>query len=135
LLHRLQCSQVCRKISAVALVDDAREHALTCSTTDPPVRVLLFGSGEWNKRCSTLHGTRPKHVSSDDIQEGRSAGVDPSWMSFDERLRYEGGKPFWETDAQSDDNQIPEHAPMTRVEDWPAVLKWAENYLAGSSAS
>jgi hypothetical protein len=123
--------QVCHRIGAIVLVDDAREHALACSTADPPVRVLLFGPGEWNRRRSVLCGTRPKDISSEDIQEGRPAGVDLSWMSFDERLRYEGGTAFWEQDALSEESQIPEHAPVTRVEDWPAVVKWAEDYLRG----
>jgi hypothetical protein len=99
-----------------------------CSTASPPVPVLLFGTGEWNKRRSVTRNTRPKDISSDKIQEGESAGVDITWMSFDERLKYEGGKRFWEEDEKSEESRIPDGAPVTRVKDWSEVVKWAENY-------
>jgi hypothetical protein len=93
--------------------------------------VLLFGTGEWNQRRSVVRGSRPEHVSSNDIQEGHPAGVDPTQMSFEERRRYEGGKRFWEADALSEDSRLPDDAPVLWAKDWPAVVSWAEENMGG----
>jgi hypothetical protein len=121
--------QVCQRIGAIALVDDAREHALACAAATPPVPVLLFGEGEWSKRRSIARGSRPPNVRSDDIKEGKDAGVDVSRMGFDERLRYEGGQEFWEDDERLEESQIPEGAPVIRTSDWAAVVDWARKQL------
>jgi hypothetical protein len=66
--------------------------------------VLLFGDYQWNKRISS---------SSDHRDE----------MSFDIRLRNEGGKRFWEEEHLV----VPEGVPLWRVKDWREVVSWVVN--------
>jgi hypothetical protein len=125
-------SQVCHNLGAIALVDDAREHAVSASGASPPVHVLLFGTAEWTKRHSVVRGTRSTDISSSQIQKGESAGVDPTQMSWDERRRFEGERKFWEDDER--DSVIPVHAPVEYVSDWQEVVRWAERWNSSKSA-
>lgn len=123
---------MCHGLGAIALVDDAREHAISCSDASPPVHVLLFGTAEWTKRHSVVRGTRPADIGSFQIQQGESAGVDPTQMSWDERLRFEGGSKFWENDER--ESVISVHAPVEYVTDWQEVVRWAERWKASKNA-
>jgi hypothetical protein len=77
---------------------------LSCVTTPSPTRVLLFGDYPWNTRIS---------FSSDHRDD----------MSFDVRLKHEGGKEFWKEEHLV----VPEGVPLWRVKDWSEVVRWVVN--------
>ncbi|KAJ8457468.1 hypothetical protein ONZ45_g18301 [Pleurotus djamor] len=85
---KLSKGQVCNDLGARLLIDDSAENAIQCSTHDPPTRVLLFGDYQWNKRTSGPSDYRDE-------------------MSFDIRLKAEGGREFWKEEAL----EIPKDAP------------------------
>lgn len=98
---------VCKAINAVALIDDALEHALAFAVSDPPIPVLLFGDGPWNRRVSRAHYVVD--------------GVDVGQMSFEQRYDYEGRTEFWKRDERAAMG-----TPVIRVKDWGEVVKWFE---------
>jgi hypothetical protein len=65
--------------------------------------VLLFGDYEWNKRTSSPADNRDE-------------------MSFKERERLEG-KDFWKGEKL----EVPEGAPLYRVNDWEEVVQWVKD--------
>ena len=95
--------QVCQKLGAKFLIDDSLENALKCVTASPPVPVLLFGDYEWNHRI------------------GRYGDV-KNETSFEDKLKRECGREFWR--EESVDKEVPEGAPLTRVNGWSEVLEW-----------
>lgn len=95
--------QVCHKLGAKLLIDDSIENALKCLHADPPVPVLLFGDREWNKRESKYENINTE-------------------LSFEQRLEKEGGREFW----KEENVEIPEGAPLTRVNDWVELVAWVE---------
>jgi hypothetical protein len=92
---------VCRDLGAQLLIDDCAENALSCAISPDPVRVLLFGDWEWNKRISSPADHR------DD-------------MAFAVRLEREKGRDFWKDEIV----EIPDGAPLWRVKDWGEVVSW-----------
>ncbi|KAL0576799.1 hypothetical protein V5O48_005169 [Marasmius crinis-equi] len=105
---KLSKAQVCADLNAQLLIDDSSENALQVSTsTSRPTPVLLFGDYEWNSRLSS---------SSDAVDT----------MVFDTRLLIEGGKEFWKDDSEKFDNHVPEGAPLYRVKDWAAAVRWVK---------
>ncbi|KAG5648251.1 hypothetical protein DXG03_006209 [Asterophora parasitica] len=96
--------RVCADLGAKLLIDDSAENALQCATFKHATPVLLFGDYEWNKRIS-----------------GSAEAKDD--MSFDRRLEAEGGREFWKFESVD----IPEDAPLHRVQDWSAVVRWVQN--------
>ena len=98
--------QVCADLKARLLIDDSSENALQVSTAAVrPTPVLLFGEYEWNSRLS-------------------SAADAVETMVFDTRLLIEGGREFWKEERLED--HIPEGAPLHRVKDWAAVIRWVK---------
>ena len=93
------------------MIDDSAENSLKCATADPPVPVLLFGDYAWNKRV------------------GRYSDVKAE-VSFEEKLKREGGREFWKDDAAQLEKEIPPGAPLTRVKNWDEVLEWVEKKRA-----
>jgi hypothetical protein len=93
--------QVCADLNAQLLIDDSAENAIHCASAASPTRVLLFGDYEWNKRLSG-HG---------DARDD---------MSFDRRLKAEGGREFWKEETVP----VPEGTPLWRVKDWGEVVRW-----------
>jgi len=71
--------EICRSISAVALIDDNLNHVLSCAKGQPPVPTVLFGEYVWNRRLS-----------------GSVSEVDR--MSYGERLSMEGRPGWWEAE-------------------------------------
>jgi hypothetical protein len=67
---------------------------------DPPIPVLLFGMYEWSKRLANI-----------DVQDPKTL------MDFMCRLEYEG-EAFW----LRDEMLVSDSVPMTRVQDWSAVV-------------
>ena len=65
--------------------------------------MLLFGDYAWNRRESKY----------DDIK---------AELSFEERLKKENGRKFWEDEIY----EIPSHLPLIRVRDWNDVVVWVE---------
>ena len=90
-------------MGAKFLIDDSLENAMKCLDHSPPIRVLLFGDNEWNKRESKYTDIKTE-------------------LSFDQRLKKEGGREFWKEEAV----KIPEGAPLTRVNGWDEVIAWVE---------
>jgi hypothetical protein len=126
-MHHCNLFQVCQELRAHALVDDSLENALACMAADPPVRVLLFGDTEWGTRRSVVNGLkRPGDLDGSIIQLGMAEGIDVTQMGFHERLRFEGGRRFWEEDAKAQ-----ESLACTRVRDWLAVVAWVEANVPG----
>ncbi|KAI8995432.1 hypothetical protein BD414DRAFT_479513 [Trametes punicea] len=103
LVTKLSKADVCRKIGAKFIVDDSIENGLKCVTTEPKVPVLLFGDYQWNQRVAH-YGNIKKEV------------------SFEEKLKREGGREFWKEEKV----EVPEGAPLTRVKNWDEVLQWVE---------
>lgn len=98
------CSvQVCHQIGAKLLIDDSLENTMKCAEAIPPVPSLLFGDSAWNQRESHY----------DDIK---------TELSFDERLKKEGGREWWKDEKVV----LPEGVPLTRVKDWAEVIAWVE---------
>ncbi|KAH9891014.1 hypothetical protein C8Q73DRAFT_702559 [Cubamyces lactineus] len=107
LVTKLSKAGVCRKIGAKFIVDDSVENALKCVQADPPVPVLLFGDYSWNQRAAH-YGDVKKEV------------------SFEEKLKREGGREFWKEEKVV----VPEGAPLTRVKSWDEVIQWVEKQKA-----
>ncbi|KAK1222901.1 hypothetical protein PQX77_014230 [Marasmius sp. AFHP31] len=103
---KLSKAQVCADLKARLLIDDSSENALQVSTAPVrPTPVLLFGDYQWNSRLSS---------SADAVDA----------MVFDTRLLIEGGREFWKEERLED--HIPEGAPLHRVKDWAAVIRWVK---------
>ncbi|KAJ3552817.1 hypothetical protein NM688_g3952 [Phlebia brevispora] len=102
-LTKLSKADVCLQLGAKFLIDDSLENALKCIKHPQPTQVLLFGNNAWNKR----------EASYKDIKDE---------LSFEERLKKEGGREFW----KEEEVEIPAHLPLTRVPDWEGVVAWAE---------
>lgn len=98
--------QVCLTIGAKFLIDDSLENALKCAKHPQPTPVLLFGNNAWNQR------------------EAKYGAIEDE-MSFEARLKKEGGREFWKDEVV----HIPAELPITRVPDWKAVVAWAEAAL------
>ncbi|KAJ8517041.1 hypothetical protein ONZ45_g5740 [Pleurotus djamor] len=101
---KLSKGQVCNDLGARLLIDDSAENAIQCSTHDPPTRVLLFGDYQWNKRTSGPSDYRDE-------------------MSFDIRLKAEGGREFWKEEAL----EIPKDAP---IPNYDCILRQVERVLS-----
>jgi hypothetical protein len=95
--------QVCTDLNAQLLIDDSAENALQCATAVFPTRTLLFGDYQWNKRLSRHDDARDE-------------------MSFDRRLKAEGGREFWKDETVP----IPDGAPLWRVKDWGEIVRWVQ---------
>ncbi|KAF8649756.1 hypothetical protein AX16_005523 [Volvariella volvacea WC 439] len=104
---RLSKAQVCNDLGAQLLIDDSAENSIQCATADPPVKVLLFGDYEWNKRIS-----------------GHGDATDE--MAFDNRLKANGGKEFWKEETLD----IPDGVPLWRVKDWGEVIRWVRQAIS-----
>uniref|UniRef100_A0A0W0F5U3 Uncharacterized protein n=1 Tax=Moniliophthora roreri TaxID=221103 RepID=A0A0W0F5U3_MONRR len=105
---KLSKAQVCANLQARLLIDDSSENAIQVAKPPPPTPptpVLLFGDYEWNSRVS----------SSSDANDT---------MVFETRLSIEGGKEFWKEEKLED--HIPEDAPIHRVKDWAAAVRWVK---------
>ena len=100
---RFVLKKVCNKIGAFILIDDSVENALECARASPPVKVLLFGDYQWNKRESRLDHVKDEY-------------------SYEERSRHEGSYDNW-WKKDSDDMHIPESLPIRRVKDWKEVKR------------
>ncbi|PSR80711.1 hypothetical protein PHLCEN_2v6627 [Hermanssonia centrifuga] len=107
-LTKLSKADVCLKLKAKVLIDDSLENALKCALHPQPTPVLLFGNNAWNQRESKYG----------DMKEE---------LSFEERLKKEGGREFW----KEENVKIPEGVPLTRVTDWTGVVQWVEAALQG----
>lgn len=90
-------------MGAKFLIDDSLENALKCVYHIPPTQVLLFGDNQWNKRESKYTDIKTE-------------------LSFAERLEKEGGREFW----KDEEVQIPDEAPLKRVDSWEEVVAWVE---------
>lgn len=88
-------------MGASVLIDDSVENALVCAAADPPIRILLFGDYEWNKRESRVETAKDE-------------------MSFNARLLHEHGREWWKD--ESVDPVLPRN--VTRVKDWHDVVRW-----------
>ena len=97
-------SQVCLDLGAKLLIDDSLENALSCTSHNPPIPVLLFGDYEWNKRQSFDTDHRDE-------------------MTYSHRLEIEGPE-FWKKDELK--VVYPKGAPLWRVKDWGEVIGWIE---------
>jgi hypothetical protein len=95
--------KVLRFVGAVALVDDSLDNALSCVLDKQPVRVLLFGDYEWNKRSSTMHED-PNSFDMLSYDERQKLGLSPDLENY-------GNLP----------------AGIDRVRDWPAVVEMARS--------
>ncbi|KAK7041678.1 hypothetical protein VNI00_008967 [Paramarasmius palmivorus] len=105
---KLSKAEVCANLQARLLIDDSSENALQVAAPTPPIPptpVLLFGDYEWNSRVSSAKDA-----------------VDT--MVFDTRLQIEGGREFWKEEKLED--HIPEGAPIQRVKDWAAAVRWVK---------
>ncbi|KAI0757327.1 hypothetical protein C8Q80DRAFT_1133095 [Daedaleopsis nitida] len=111
LVTKLSKADVCRKIGAKFMIDDSIENALKCVTADPPVPVLLFGDYQWNQRV------------------GRYLNVKDE-VSFEEKLKREGGREYWKEESANLEKEIPPGAPLTRVKNWGDILDWVEKKKA-----
>ncbi|CDO70228.1 hypothetical protein BN946_scf184942.g28 [Trametes cinnabarina] len=107
LVTKLSKADVCRKLKAKFLVDDSAENAVKCVTTEPQVPVLLFGGYAWNQRVAQYSDVKKE-------------------VSFEERLKREGGREFWKEEKL----ELPEGAQLTRVKDWEEVMQWVEKQKA-----
>lgn len=85
------------------MIDDSLENGLKCAKATPPVPILLFGDNQWNQR------------------EAKYANIKDE-LSFDERLKKEGGREFWKDENVT----IPEGLPLVRVKGWQDVVRWVE---------
>ena len=94
------------KIGASVLIDDALENALDMATTAIPC--LLFGAYPWNKRSSATGSKEREQMS---YAEVRAAGLE--YLEDEEDLVR--------------DEDLPQG--ITRVDDWPAVVAWAQANL------
>jgi len=101
-LTRLSKAEVCHKLGAKFMIDDSMENALKCARADPPVPVLLFGEYAWNEREAKFGDMREE-------------------MSFEERLKKEGGREFWHDD---DVKELPKG--LIRVKNWEEVVRWVQ---------
>lgn len=99
--------QVCLKLGAKLLIDDSLENALKCVNHPQPTPTLLFGDNAWNQRAVSY-----KNIGNE--------------LSFEERLKRENGRKFWEDEVVN----IPEHLPLTRVPDWEGIIAWVEAALS-----
>ncbi|KAI9068017.1 hypothetical protein FKP32DRAFT_1643051 [Trametes sanguinea] len=107
LVTKLSKADVCRKLGAKFLIDDSAENAIKCVTTEPQVPVLLFGDYAWNQHAAHY----------DDVTKE---------VSFEEKLKREGGREFWKEDKLV----VPEGAKLTRVKNWEEVVQWVETQKA-----
>ncbi|KZT06302.1 uncharacterized protein LAESUDRAFT_726129 [Laetiporus sulphureus 93-53] len=106
MMAKLSKADVCKKLGAKLMIDDSLENALKCIDHQPPVPTLLFGDYQWNKRQAQYVDIRFE-------------------VSFDERHRLEGGREWW----KDDEVEIPESAPLKRVNHWKEVVSWVEQNL------
>ena len=83
---------------------------MKCATAVPPVPVLLFGDYAWNQRMGQYKDIKAE-------------------VSFEEKLKREGGREFWKEEAVV----VPEGAPLMRVKGWREVLEWVEAKKAEGS--
>jgi hypothetical protein len=97
---------VCQSISAVALIDDNLNHVVSCAAGRPPVPTVLFGKYKWNERLSASVSELDR-------------------MSYDERLRVEGGQAgWWERDNL---NELP--VLVRRCAVWDGVVDVLKDLL------
>ncbi|KAF8528019.1 hypothetical protein BU17DRAFT_38778 [Hysterangium stoloniferum] len=104
----LSKGEMCRKLEASLLIDDAVENVLSCANCPAgQTPSLLFGSYEWNRRCSATK-------------------TDEDRMSFIERVQHELAKgrtvDWWENDT------IELGYGIWRVRGWPEVVSWVQNH-------
>ncbi|KAI0768610.1 hypothetical protein BD413DRAFT_563434 [Trametes elegans] len=107
LVTKLSKAEVCRKIGAKFLIDDSAENSIDCACANPPVPVLLFGDYAWNQRIGKYYDVKKE-------------------VSFEEKLKREGGREFWKEEKLV----VPDGAPLVRVKNWQEVVAWVEKQRA-----
>jgi hypothetical protein len=78
------------------LIDDALEHAIDLAAETPPLKTILFGSYNWNRRTSRMATAEDR-------------------LSYDERRRL-----GMETESDYDFEQL--KGLSTRAKDWQEVV-------------
>lgn len=97
--HRIAPKQILQSLGVEILIDDAYHNALDCGIVDPPIRALLFGDYQWNKRPSNML-----------TQEDR--------LSYQEKAALEAeGSTWWTRD---DIEELP--AFISRASGWEDVV-------------